>query len=183
MSIQKLNKKNFVNWLSRYIVIDKINEITDLVNSDLTNSGTATLDIINPYTSGGDITFNAAVVRKNTASAINATATATAAQVAGGLITSTSAAATSITLPTATQLGTQLGAVQGTMFDFVVDNTAGSNTVTIIVGSGIVAAKQVSSGDTAVDALLTVAASATVGIGLFRLVFSSATAAILYRVG
>lgn len=183
MSIQKLNKKSFVNWLNRYTILDKISEVIDLVNNGISGNGVGTLDTISPYTSGGDITFSTAIVRKNTASAINATATATAAQVAGGLITSTSAAATGITLPTATQLGTQLGAVQGTMFDFVVDNTAGSNTVTIIVGSGIVAAKQVSSGDTAVDALLTVAASATVGIGLFRLVFSSPTATVLYRIG
>ena len=58
------------------------------------------------------------VIYKSTLSAINSTATATAAQVAGGTITSTSAAATSITLPTATLLATQLNATQGTSFIF-----------------------------------------------------------------
>src|ERR1700745_1177485 len=62
---------------------------------------------------------------------INSTATATAAQVATGYITSTSEAATTITLPTGTLLGAQLDASQGMSFDLYIDNTAGANTVTI----------------------------------------------------
>ena len=53
--------------------------------------------------------------------AINATATATAAEVATGYITSTSAAATTITLPTGTLLGAALGATRGTTLDLYVD--------------------------------------------------------------
>ncbi len=120
-----------------------------------------------------------APIYRTTATAINATATVTAAQLAGGLLTSTSAAATTMTLPTATLLGTQLKASQGTSFKFYVDNTAGANTVTVAVGSGIVAAAPVITG----GATLTVAASATQGIGIFEIVFSSATAAVLYRIG
>jgi len=55
--------------------------------------------------------------------AINATATATAAQVITGYITSTSAAATVITLPTGTLLGAALSATAGTVMDLYVDNT------------------------------------------------------------
>lgn len=124
-----------------------------------------------------------APIRKSTATAINATATVTATQLKGGLLTSTSEAAVTMTLPTATLIGTALNAEQGTTFDFYVDNTAGANTVTVAVGSGIVAAKQTGTGNTANDVLLTVAASSTVGVGLFRLYFKSATAAILYRIG
>lgn len=121
-------------------------------------------------------TFSNAIIRKGTAFTINATATATVAQVAGGIITSTSAAATSITLPTATALALALGATKGTIFDFVVDNSAGANTVTIVVGSGIVA-----SGFPGTNTL-TLAASATIGIATFRLTFISATAATLARI-
>ena len=62
-----------------------------------------------------------------TTAAINATATATAAQVATGYITSTSAAATTITLPTGTLLGAALSAVKGTVMDLYVDNTGGAS--------------------------------------------------------
>jgi len=122
-------------------------------------------------------------IGRSTATAINATATVTAGQLKTGLLTSTSAAAVTMTLPTATLIGAAINASQGTTFDFYVDNTAGANTVTVAVGSGIVVAKQTSTGNTANDSLLTVAASSTVGVGLFRLYFSSATAAVLYRLG
>lgn len=106
-----------------------------------------------------------------TASAINATATATAAQVGTGDITSTSAAGTSITLPTATLMAAYLGAAQGTSFDFIVDNTGGANIVTLILGAGMTQ-PQVDSG------ALTVPVG---GVGYFKLVFSSTTAAVLLR--
>ena len=61
-----------------------------------------------------------------TTAAINATATATAAQVVTGYITSTSAAPVTITLPTGTLLGAALGAVAGTVLDLYIDNTAGA---------------------------------------------------------
>jgi hypothetical protein len=119
-----------------------------------------------------------------TLTAVNTTGTVTAIAIAQGGISSTSGAAVTATLPTASSLATALGgAVQGTSVEFEVDNTAGSNTVTVAVGSGIVVAKQTGFGLTANDQLLTVAASATVGVGVFRIVFSSATAAVLYRIG
>jgi hypothetical protein len=102
--------------------------------------------------------------------AANATATLTAAQLINKYITSTSAAATSLTLPTATLLATALGAVKGTVFDFTVDNSAGANIVTLIVGTGITAA--------GIGAL-----TIPVGrIGLFKIIFTSTTTALLYRV-
>lgn len=136
-------------------------------------------------------TFNGPVISQNgfiaghqvTASnAINATGTATAAQVATGYITSTSAAATVITLPTGTLLGTALGAVRGTVLDLFIDNTAGANTVTIAVATNGV----LSTG--AVDAAaaagtfgdLTVASGAT-GLACFRIMFASATAYVFTR--
>ena len=111
--------------------------------------------------------------------AINATATATAAQVATGYITSTSAAATTITLPTGTLLGAALGATRGTTLDLYVDNTAGASTVTIAVATnGILSTAATDTSGSFGD--LTIASGAT-GIGRFTIMFSSATAYVFTR--
>ena len=114
-----------------------------------------------------------------TTAAINATATATAAQVATGYITSTSAAPTTITLPTGTLLGAALGAAAGTVMDLYVDNTAGASTVTIAVATNGI--KSDAANTTAASfGQLTVASGAT-GIGRFTIMFSSATAYVFTR--
>lgn len=119
--------------------------------------------------------------RVHTPAAINATATATAAEVVTGYITSTSAAATTITLPTGTLLGAALGATQGTIFDLYIDNTAGANTVTIAVATnGILSTAADDTAGSFGD--LTVASGVT-GVGRFTLMFSSATAYVFTRTG
>jgi hypothetical protein len=111
--------------------------------------------------------------------AVNATATATAAQVATGYITSTSAAATTITLPTGTLLGAALGATQGTVFDLCIDNTAGADVVTIAVATnGILSTAAADTAGSFGD--LTVAAGVT-GLARFTLMFSSPTAYVFTR--
>ena len=111
--------------------------------------------------------------------AINATATATAAEVATGYITSTSASPTTITLPTGTLLGAALGAARGTVMDLYVDNTAGASTVTIAVATnGILSTAAADTAGSFGD--LTIAAGAT-GIGRFTIMFSSATAYVFTR--
>lgn len=132
------------------------------------NEGSTTACAFRAQTSGG-------VMRPTSSAAINSTGTATAAQVATGYITSTSAAATVITLPTGTLLGAALGATAGTAFNLIVDNTAGANTVTIavavngVLSDGAVTAGAVAFGD------LTIASGVT-GLARFTLIFSSATA-------
>jgi len=121
-------------------------------------------------------TTNLVVTDQNhpSTAAINATATATAAQVATGYITSTSAAATTITLPTGTDLGTQLGATRGTVLELYIDNTAGANTVTIAVNTNAVLSS--AAVDTAASfGDLTIASGAT-GLARYTIMFSSATA-------
>jgi hypothetical protein len=114
-----------------------------------------------------------------TTASINSTATATAAQVATGYIKSTSAAATTITLPTGTLLGAELGAVAGTVMDLYVDNTAGANTVTIAVATnGILSTAAADTAGSFGD--LTIASGAT-GIGRFTIMFSSPTAYVFTR--
>jgi hypothetical protein len=114
-----------------------------------------------------------------TTAAINATATATAAQVATGYITSTSAAATIITLPTGTLLGAAIGATKGTVLDLYIDNTGGANTVTIAVATnGILSSAAADTPGSFGD--LTVASGAT-GLARFTIMFSSATAYVFTR--
>lgn len=121
--------------------------------------------------------LNNGITRTRTAAPINSTATATATQVATGYITSTSASATSITLPSATLLASALGVTGGgAIFDLIVDNSAGANTVTVVASGTITAASAVLTG----GATLTVASGAT---GLFRIYFSSTTVAKIYRMG
>lgn len=119
---------------------------------------------------------------RRTPVAVNATATLTAAEVAAGYITSTSAAAVTLTMPTGTLLGAELGATAGTIHDLYVDNTAGANPITMAVGTNAVQ----SSMDLEITAATASVTPATVtpltipsgetGIARFTLVFSSATA-------
>ena len=117
-----------------------------------------------------------------TTAAINATATATAAQVATGYITSTSAAATTITLPTGTLLGAAVGASRGTVLELYVDNTAGASTVTIAVATNGVLSTAAVDAAAAAGSFgdLTIASGAT-GLARFTIMFSSATAYVFTR--
>jgi len=133
-------------------------------------------------------TFNGPVASQNgfidghqvsSSNAINSTATATAAQVASGYITSTSAAPTTITLPTGTLLGTALNATRGTVLDLYIDNTAGASTVTVAVATnGILSTAAVDTAGSFGD--LTIAAGVT-GLARFTIMFSSATAYVFTR--
>jgi len=143
-----------------------------------TDTGTLYINV-GTTSSSNFVPLNGGMTLHPATAAINATATATAAQVATGYITSTSAAATTITLPTGALLGAQLGAVQGTTFDLYVDNTAGANTVTIAVATNGI--KSDAANTTAASfGQLTVASGAT-GVGRFTLMFSSPTAYVFTR--
>lgn len=134
-----------------------------------------------PATFNAPVTFAFAnVAGHSNPSAINATATATAAQVSAGYITSTSAAATTITLPTGTLLGGQLNATQGSIFELYIDNTAGANTVTIAVAVNGILSAAATAGAGAGFGLLTVPAGVT-GLARFTIMFSSATAYVFTR--
>jgi hypothetical protein len=129
--------------------------------------------------SGPVVSQNGFIIDHVSAQAINATATATAAQVVAGYITSTSALATTITLPTGTLLGAAVNATQGTVLDLFVDNTAGANTVTIAVATnGILSTAAADTVGSFGD--LTVAAGAT-GLARFTIMFSSPTAYVFTR--
>lgn len=141
------------------------------------NASGLVTDHITEKTSGFGISLDKPIIRKaGTAKALNTTGAITAAELAGGLVTSTTAAGVTGTLPDATSLATQLGAVQGTVFEFIVDNSAGANTFTVQVNTGItVGTTSLTGGDS-----LTVSTAQVVG--MFRLIFTSTTTAILRRI-
>jgi len=133
-------------------------------------------------------TFNGPVTSQNgfvdghqvvAANAINTTATATAAQVVAGYITSTSVGTVSITLPTGTLLGAALGATQGTALDLFIDNTAGASVVTVVVAvNGILSSAAADTPGSFGD--LTIASGVT-GLARFTIMFSSPTAYVFTR--
>lgn len=136
--------------------------------------GTLSTNTIQEADSNAGITLSNSTIRKTTLTAHDVTATATADEIKGGTITSTSAAAVGLTLPTATEMATSLGAARGTTFDFFVDNGVGANTVTVIAGAGMTASSALTGGTT-----LTVASGV---VGQFRLYFQSGTTAKLSRI-
>lgn len=120
--------------------------------------------------------FGAALADNNVVGALNATGSLTAALIAGGAITSTSAAAVTMTTVTATAIAAAIGATTGSMYDFAIDNSAGANTVTLALDASITApVGAVTGGNT-----LTI--TTTHKVGVFRLYFTSPTAAVIYRI-
>jgi hypothetical protein len=145
------------------------------------NGSTPSFWVAGPASFGGTFTTNSQIVNHSTTAA-NSTSTLTAAQIITGYITSTSAAGTTLTLPTGTLLGTAVGATQGTILVFYVDNTAGASTVTIAVAvNGILSAAAVA-GSSAGFGLLTVPSGVT-GLAEFTIMFSSSTAYVFSRTG
>ena len=122
-------------------------------------------------------------------SAINSTNTITAAQILSGYITSTSAAGTTLTMPTGTLLGQAIpGVARGTTLEFIVDNTAGASTITMAVGTNAVQSdwdNQITNATASVTPAaitpLTIASGVS-GIATFKIVFASATAYVFSRV-
>lgn len=167
--------KYFFDQVLHKVTSDHALEVTDTNGNSVFLVDTTNKVIkINGNTSSGTSSTK-------TPTAINSTATATAAQVATGYITSTSAAGTSITLPTGTLLGAALGAGQGTTMDLVIDNTAGASTVTIVVAVNGILSAAAAAGSGSGAGLLTVPSGVT-GQGTFRLMFSSATAYTFSRI-
>jgi len=158
----------------------KIVEIINAINGLAT---TATLGATTTTTlsSTGQVTTATGVLAKHTGVAVNTTALATLttvqAGVVAGLMTSTSAAAVTVILPSATVLATALGAAAGSWFDFAIDNSAGANTVTLQVDAGATIAVVTP----AITGGATLTVSTANAVGTFRLYFTSATAAKLFR--
>lgn len=172
-------------WVDLEGTVDKltdsvVNQWTVYVDDSATNYAAFLVKLQSIVNAVAASPLNGFLADSGQSAAINATATATAAQVATGRITSTSGAAVTITLPTGTLLGAQLGASAGTMFDLIVDNTAGANTVTLAPGVNCIESAWSVQEDVGLAPLDVV--SGVTGVGVFRFVFSSATACVFSRV-
>ena len=164
----KYFEDNFPDWLSG---VNFKKAVT--FGSTATFSGATTFNgKVNATAANGTVN---APINVATPQALNATGTLTAAQIASGYITTTSAAAVTGTLPTGTLLGAYLGAVQGYEFEFIIDNTAGANTFTLAVAVNGILSAAAAAGSGAGAGLLTVPSGVT-GQGQFTIMFSSATA-------
>lgn len=163
--------KDNKGFVTKYPVVLSGSAASLSVGGNVTITGTTTSTTANNSS-------NAPIVN-HTPVAVNSSATLTAAQVATGYITSTSAAGTTMTLPTGTLLGAALNATQGTVFDLYIDNTAGASTVTLAVAvNGI---KSDAAATTAASFGQLTVASGVTGVGRFTLMFSSATAYVFTR--
>ena len=154
-----------------------LNELTLYVSQDDADFNDFNAQLLLIVTPNSD--DKTAQVIDHTTAAINATATATAAEVATGWITSTSAAGTVITLPTGTLLGAALGAKAGSVFDLYIDNTGGASTVTIAVGVNTILST--AAADTAGSFGDLTVASGVTGLARYTFMFSSATACAFTR--
>lgn len=136
---------------------------------------------------GGGISVAGASTRTFTAAAVNTSATLTAAQVAGGYITTTSAAGVTMTMPTGTLLGAAVTAVRGMVLELYIDNTAGASTVTMAVGTNAVQSDWDNQITTATASVTPAAitpltiASGTSGFARYTIMFASATAYVFSR--
>ena len=163
------------------LVENTINEITYAgginTNKPTNFGGSNTFTGTSNFT--GTTNINLGLDLNPTKTPFNTTGTATAAQIATGYITSTTAAAVTMTMPTGTLLGTALGATQGSIFELYIDNTAGANTFTVAVAvNGILS--DAANTTAASFGQLTVASGVT-GIGRFTIMFASATAYVFTR--
>jgi hypothetical protein len=123
-----------------------------------------------------DFVASGVVVNQGTVTTYTTTANVTAAAVAGGVIAYTGSAHT-LTLPSTAAIVAALPiASQGSHFDFVVDNSGGSGTVTLALDASMTAVSAVTGGTT-----LTLAQSTTAGTSGYRITFISGTVSIISR--
>lgn len=156
-----------------YTVTESVATILSNANIDTTND----LANVGTFSTTGFSTFGAGVLfKRGTAVAINSSATIASGDMTVGYITSTSAAPTTITLRTATQLATELGATAGSSYRFIIDNSAGASTVTLAVATGVVV------GTTALTGGDSLTLSTAQAVGVWELIFKSTTTAQLRRV-
>lgn len=159
------------------------------VTSGNTASGLAGDVILTTGTSTATVTVPVVViakgsVRKPTSTNVATGTTATVVGLISGCLNVTGTTG-NVTLPTGTLISDAIGSVTaGTHFDFIVntiDMTA-ADVATIVIAAGVVTAKQISTGDSATDQLLTVTNSAAVNVGVFRLVNIATNSWSLHRI-
>lgn len=174
------NRNRLVEKYIEVIRQDGLNTNKNVNIGIAAGGSTATLSVgAGGFNTTGPVASGSQVIT-HTPVAVNSSATLTPAQVIAGYITSTSAAGTTMTMPTGTLLGTAVGATQGTVLVLYIDNTAGASTVTVAVGVNGIISAAAAAGSTANFGLLTVPSGVT-GLAEFTLMFSSPTAYVFSR--
>ena len=108
--------------------------------------------------------------------AVNATAAIVASDLRTGYITSTSGAAVTLTLPATVEIVAEFDLKAGQSVEFMVDNTLGSNAVTVTAASGTTSFTTATGGS--------VAAVAANDVGIFRLTCEfNGTSIMVARIG
>lgn len=192
LALKQLNPTAPVNVSQLLTVCRLIDEVDDndlaSLQAQVTilnpSAGVLAADTVQEITSGHGVLISSLLARngfyvtKPTPTAKNITATLTAAELLTGVITSTSVAAVSLTLPSIVSMVAILGNARGSYFDFVIDATLGANDVTVVLPASISQLVIVPDGGAG---NLVVTHSATLGVGIFRLYFYSATAGVISR--
>lgn len=167
------------------LILIGVTDSSSKTTGDFVTSGG--VGISKNITIGGELVTSKLLVANHTAVPINTTGAGTLAVVTSGviagLITSTSAAAVTITLDSVANMIAAFSAVNvaittGTNIQFIIDNSQGANTVTLAVDSGATIAVATP----AITGGATLTISTANKIGLFNLYLTSATTAILSRV-
>lgn len=127
---------SIIGTLSRHLHFDEFNSVLQTGSGYLSPAQRKAIAVANLGIQA------AAPLVQPTPTAFNATATLTAAQLLTGLITSTTAAAVSATLPLATDLDTAWNTWKGKAgiatdaFEFSVVNSTGTNPLTVLTNTG-----------------------------------------------
>jgi len=169
-----VNYTNTVDALSATRL--ELTTLINIVNRIASANGALLANTISEYTSEYGVNVDSVVLKDG-----NIITLPTAAELLTGVITSTSAAAVALQLPTVTNINTALAlagivTVRGTVLNFIVDNSAGANTVTVGINTGITVASAyvITGGGT-----LTV--STANAVGSFSLVYITTTTAKIFR--
>ena len=150
---------------------------TSVIDQDVSTTATPTF--------AGVKSVGASSVTKPLVASVASGATITAAQLLGGAISGTGATGNWV-MPATSTITTALGTSPvGTYFDFsfIANGMTAANVATLTVGANMVILKQVSSGDSADNQLMTITNTSNVNVGHFRIFFDTATSTVLSRLG
>jgi len=157
----------------KYYVSQTLDQIVALANVDTAPS----LAVVGTFSASGLATFGSGVAYEPSAPvAINTSATIADGDMTKAYFTSTTAAAVTITLRTATQLSTELGVTGKGIYRFVLENAGATNNLTLAVATGITVGTTALTGG---DSLVVTPAQ---NVAEFELIFTGPTAAKLRRV-
>ncbi len=166
--------------LSQLNTVANNSDFVDITVSNIATVSRADIDILNVNQESdfiGLMYSEQGIIHNHILSTlVESTRALTGAEMALGLIITTSAAPTTLTTPTATEIADQFTNTGATYFDFIIDNSGGSNTVTLSLDSSITVMPVTITGSN--NLLVTT----TNKFGMFRLYFAQSGTAYCARI-